>query len=83
MEVVVYTFVEDSILAGMRRIGGHYCGTWRGKYKMVSSWIDTDNKVWSEPYHLYTYDVDGLQYDMHHAPSFSQFPLDTPHKPAL
>lgn len=34
---------------------GHYCGPTRlGQYKMDPYWIDTDNRVWSEPYHLYT-----------------------------
>lgn len=23
-------------------------------YQMPASWIDTDNKVWEEPFHLYT-----------------------------
>lgn len=33
---------------------GHYCGpTLLGSYKMIPEWIDVDNKVWSEPYHLY------------------------------
>jgi len=33
---------------------GHYCrGAKIGDYKMPATWIDTDNKVWSEPYHLY------------------------------
>lgn len=33
---------------------GHYCGpTSLGQYKMMPDWIDTDNKAWSEPYHLY------------------------------
>lgn len=35
---------------------GHYCGpTKSGMYKMIPEWIDTDNKVWSEPNHLYGY----------------------------
>ena len=33
---------------------GHFCrGTGFGHYKMPATWIDTDNEVWSEPYHLY------------------------------
>lgn len=41
---------------------GHYCGpTKLGQYKMCPSWIDTDNRVWSEPNHLYTCgDIDDL-----------------------
>lgn len=23
------------------------------EYRMVSTWIDTDNECWDEPYHLY------------------------------
>lgn len=34
---------------------GHFCGPTRfGMYKMPATWIDTDNEVWEEPYHLYT-----------------------------
>ena len=33
---------------------GHYVPTERMHYRMVPAWIDTDNRVWSEPYHLYT-----------------------------
>jgi hypothetical protein len=33
---------------------GHYCGPCcNGQYKMIPEWIDVDNKVWTEPYHLY------------------------------
>lgn len=35
--------------------GAHYCrcGYYLGHYKMDAHWIDTDNQVWEEPYHLY------------------------------
>lgn len=42
---------------------GHHVILEGGKhYRMPANWIDTDNKCWSEPYHLYTYDVDGEQF---------------------
>ena len=35
--------------------GYHECGPTRlGRYRMDGAWIDTDNQVWSEPYHEYT-----------------------------
>ena len=35
--------------------GFHECGpTLFGLYRMPAEWIDTDNKVWSEPTHEYT-----------------------------
>ena len=37
----------------MRR-PGHYVEVRPGwSYKMAETWIDTDNEVWAEPYHLY------------------------------
>lgn len=53
---MTYRFVEDhTILQDFRVAGGHYCGPTRlGQYKMDKHWIDTDNKVWSEPGYLYT-----------------------------
>lgn len=35
-------------------VKAHFCRDcgW-GHYKMPGAWIDTDNKVWGEPYHLY------------------------------
>lgn len=33
---------------------GHYVEVRPGwSYKMAETWIDTDNEVWAEPYHLY------------------------------
>jgi hypothetical protein len=34
---------------------GHYCfgASKAGAYKMVAEWIDVDNQMWHEPYHLY------------------------------
>jgi hypothetical protein len=33
---------------------GHYSSRVKfGQYIMNKCWIDTDNEVWSEPYHLY------------------------------
>jgi hypothetical protein len=32
---------------------GHHVPTEVGHYRMVPEWIDVDNGVWSEPYHLY------------------------------
>jgi hypothetical protein len=43
---------------------GHYFGpTEAGQYKMCKAWIDTDNQVWSEPYHLY-----GIEKDVRDGP---------------
>jgi hypothetical protein len=34
--------------------GRHYCNVRNGiTYMMGAGWIDTDNNVWGEPFHLY------------------------------
>lgn len=51
----MYRFVEDHKILDFEVEGAHYCGPTRlGQYKMCKYWIDTDNKVWSEPTRLYT-----------------------------
>lgn len=47
---IVYRYIEGY---------GHYClGAGKmGAYKMSSEWIDVDNEVWHEPYHLYGIDT--------------------------
>lgn len=32
---------------------GHHVPTEVGHYRMIPEWIDVDNRMWSEPYHLY------------------------------
>lgn len=41
---------------------GHYCGPTKfGQYAMIKEWIDVDNEVWSEPYHLYGTEIYGWE----------------------
>ena len=59
--IAFYIYRADHVgLLGLQ-IGGHYCGaTALGQYAMPHAWIDTDNKVWAEPTHLYTTFCAGL-----------------------
>lgn len=51
-----YCFTPNHTVLGSKSLGGHYVRIGDGPtcYKMGVEWIDTDNKVWGEPYHLYT-----------------------------
>jgi hypothetical protein len=51
---MTYRFVEAT--KETPNATGHFseCGYPLGQYKMPATWIDTDNQVWEEPYHLYT-----------------------------
>lgn len=39
---------------------GHAVAVECGQYRMPADWIDTDNRVWAEPCHLYTAAPPGL-----------------------